>query len=77
MYYKKWYYERQGIKFCHGVVPVFGNLPRIKRIIEKYGLTDHPWRYLLNEEFPGKRDPIVGFFVGYQPLFEIGDPHLV
>ena len=36
MYYKRWYYERQGIPYAKGMVPVFGHLLRYDKVMKKY-----------------------------------------
>lgn len=42
-YYKRWYYERQGIPFCKGIVPLFGTLPRMKKILDEFpDFNGHP-----------------------------------
>ena len=41
MFLSKWYYERQGVVFIKGTLPVIGDLLRLKSSIDR-GINDPP-----------------------------------
>ena len=77
MYLKKWYYESQGVVFVKGVVPVLGNLPRFKKIMDK-GINDVPWFTCINEDMGGGKLPkVIGLFNSYEVSLFITDPEMM
>jgi hypothetical protein len=73
LYYKKWYYERQGVPFVKGVKPVLGHLIRMMYAMMNSKTNDHPLSIIVKEDFPEKVPGIFGVFNGFEPSLFISD----
>lgn len=77
MYYKRWYYERQGIPYAKGMVPVFGHLLRYDKVMKKYNDYQHPWIHVFEEDFGKKIPKIYGICNNFEPVLHIRDPDML
>lgn len=78
MYIKRSYYERQGVVFAKGMVPVLGHLPRFKHQLDTYGTNEHPWRTTIREDMGSHKLPkVIGMFNSFEPTFYITDPEMM
>ena len=77
MYLSKWYYERQGVVFVKGLVPVLGNLLRFKQSIDR-GINDVPWVTCFKEDMgEGKLPKVLGLFNSFEVSLFITDPEML
>ena len=77
-YYKKWYYERQGMLFIKNVVPLLGNLLRLFYIEKVYALeNEHPGTLALVQDYGTNQPSVVGGFLNYYPVIMIRDAEIM
>eukprot|EP00347_Sterkiella_histriomuscorum_P011859 403370835 len=75
IFYKKWYYERQGIPFCLPVFPLVGSSIRIKELMkDDENSTFGPFYPLIKECFGTRPPPITGVMLLMKPLLLINSP---
>jgi hypothetical protein len=77
-YSKKWFYERQGIVFSGGCVPLLGSLLTLNRFEQtKTDKNEHPGTLMLRETFGKHQPPITACFLNYYPNLFFRDPELL
>ena len=77
MYYKKWFYEKQGVKFAKECYPIFGNLLRLRRIYEASFSNITPTFQMIKEDFGDNPPKIIGIFTSFQPTLWITDLQMI
>lgn len=77
IYYKKWYYAKQGFKFPPMLLPFFGNLFYFAHIAQKFKHINQSPFLMIRRTFSKADRTKCGFFMGDECMLLISDPDIV
>jgi cytochrome P450 len=77
LYFKVWYYQRQGAVLCKGLYPIVGHLPRMAVIAGDNSIKEHPYMRVLSEDFPVDQPGAVILVNTFTPSLMISDPAML
>jgi hypothetical protein len=77
LYYKVWYYKRQGVPAVKGIYPCIGNLPAIVSRALDTSTNISPLVDVFRTEFPEGLPPVAMLVYNFTPGLYISSPELL